>query len=369
MAFEKSSEQNKPGDASQQAPRFAWAPSVSEYQGMTNSSIQSRGDANQAAIQSGFFNDLVIDFGDEPILAQASHYRDYPTTQSTEPTHQSLFQAPFTSPNKLITGESNQPNISGGVKDLNSAGQLFTGIIHEGLKALDFMSKPAAINDSIISLGPVLDTAMNYYTNPDKVSHIQQDASQFTASGLNQVDQVIDKLSHPMDQNEVGHNSAAMSPWFLYGLKKPVPRAAAIEAGGLTLDEAGNLSKSELIDKLGAAGVEWTEQKYRDVFFQGHPELVGFEDQIVVHHAIEQQVLEEYPGLFTAGELNDLRNLRGIPKDIDDTFHKGDLRKDWDSFYRKYPPGCLSRDELRTRIIEHAAEIDRIHGKKFEPPQ
>jgi hypothetical protein len=135
------------------------------------------------------------------------------------------------------------------------------------------------------------------------------------------------------------------------------------------MDEAANLSKSELIDKLGTAGVEWTEQNYRDVFFKGHPELVGFEDQIVVHHAIEQQVLEEYPMLFTAGELNDLSNLRGIPKDIDNTFHKGELRKDWDSFYRKYPPGCLSRDDLRTRIIEHAAEIDRIHGKKFEPPQ
>jgi hypothetical protein len=38
-----------------------------------------------------------------------------------------------------------------------------------------------------------------------------------------------------------------------------------------------------------------------------------------VHHAIEQQVLDRYPGLFSEQEINSLENLRGIPDGPDGT--------------------------------------------------
>ena len=40
---------------------------------------------------------------------------------------------------------------------------------------------------------------------------------------------------------------------------------------------------------------------YRKTFFDAYPDLQG---KVVVHHAIEQQILKRYPGLFTEEEIN-----------------------------------------------------------------
>src|SRR5690606_20102290 len=49
---------------------------------------------------------------------------------------------------------------------------------------------------------------------------------------------------------------------------------------------------------------------YRKTFLNAHPELEG---KVVVHHAVEQQVLRRFPGLFSEAEIHALSNLRGIP--------------------------------------------------------
>lgn len=46
------------------------------------------------------------------------------------------------------------------------------------------------------------------------------------------------------------------------------------------------------------------------LLFKAFPWLKG---KVVVHHAIEQQVLKRYPGLFTKADIHALDNLRGIP--------------------------------------------------------
>lgn len=51
--------------------------------------------------------------------------------------------------------------------------------------------------------------------------------------------------------------------------------------------------------------------KYRETFFNANPSLKG--KQMVIHHAIEQQVLTKYPNVFRRDEINSLENLRGIP--------------------------------------------------------
>jgi hypothetical protein len=361
-----SPEQYRPKEVPHAPQQLAWQPSSSDYQSFSSNAVQQRNGANQLMIQGGVFNDVVIDFGSQSLIVQAVQYFDYPTTGTKVLAQPAIFQEPFDANKKLITGESNQPHTSQGVSRVEDAKHLVTGMTEQGQKItndlMNFLSKPEVINESIKSLGPILDTAVNYYCDQEKVTHIQRDAGEFTAAGLKQVDQVTDRLSYPMNQNQIGHEGAALLPWFIPGLKNPVNKATALEAGGLTTEEAAKLSKSELIEKLGVSGVEWADKEYRKVFFEGHPELMPFENAIVVHHAVEQQILEKYPGLFSPKELNELGNLRGIPKELDDLLHKTQLRKQWDTFYKSH--AIPTREE----VVDYAKSLDSELGHNFEPP-
>ncbi len=53
-------------------------------------------------------------------------------------------------------------------------------------------------------------------------------------------------------------------------------------------------------------------EKVRDQY----AERLGVTAYGQVHHAIELQVLNRYPGAFSARELNDFSNMRGIPREL-----------------------------------------------------
>jgi len=98
---------------------------------------------------------------------------------------------------------------------------------------------------------------------------------------------------------------------------------------------------------------------YRETFFAAHPEL---RDKVIVHHAVEQQVLKRYPGLFTEAEIHALKNLRGIPKSISPDLHLSKIRRAWNEFYRAHP------NPTKQDVLEFAAQLDRRLGAIFIPP-
>jgi hypothetical protein len=98
---------------------------------------------------------------------------------------------------------------------------------------------------------------------------------------------------------------------------------------------------------------------YRETFFKAHPEMRG---QVRVHHAIEQNVLINYPGLFTEAEMHSLGNLRGIPNNLNSRLHLSSIRREWNAFYRTHPTAT------RQEIIDKARSIDQIYGWRFTPP-
>ena len=121
-----------------------------------------------------------------------------------------------------------------------------------------------------------------------------------------------------------------------------------------------NLSVDEAHTYLVGAG-RWLVHNscdYRETFFKVYPHLRG---QVVVHHAIEQQVLRKYPGLFTEAEIHALNNLRGIPLNINSDLHLSKIRKERNKFYKANPTPS------RQDIIDYAAKIDKKFGKKFVP--
>ena len=77
---------------------------------------------------------------------------------------------------------------------------------------------------------------------------------------------------------------------------------------------------------------EARSKDYRTNFFEAYPWLEG---EVVVHHAVEQQVQQLYPGLISDSEMHSLKNLRGIPKDINSDIHLSEIRKEWGDFYLK----------------------------------
>jgi len=58
---------------------------------------------------------------------------------------------------------------------------------------------------------------------------------------------------------------------------------------------------------VGEDGVLVLNACYHTTFFNAFPKLKG---KVVVHHAVEQQILKKYPGLFTKTEMHALDNLR-----------------------------------------------------------
>lgn len=103
-----------------------------------------------------------------------------------------------------------------------------------------------------------------------------------------------------------------------------------------------------------------TSKDYRATFFKKHPHNKG---KVVVHHAVEQNVLKRYPGRFTTSEMHSIENLRGIPKgQVNGRVHLSEIRKDWSKFYKDYP------NATRQQILNHATKVDLRFGTNFNPP-
>ncbi len=120
---------------------------------------------------------------------------------------------------------------------------------------------------------------------------------------------------------------------------------------------------TETLNKAGKVTAE-TEKaaestNYAKNFFDAHPDLKG---KVVIHHAIEQQVLKRYPGLVNPGDMHALPNLRGIPKEINNELHLSSIRKEWNDFYEEHP--SPTREDLDT----YAKYIDDKYGSQFNPP-
>ena len=102
-----------------------------------------------------------------------------------------------------------------------------------------------------------------------------------------------------------------------------------------------------------------TSHSYKKTFFAAHPELKG---EVVVHHAIEQQVLKRYPGLFSADEIHSLENLRGIPKgDINSRVHLSQIRVEWNRFYDAHP------NPTKQEVLNQVTHVDDMLGNWFSP--
>ena len=97
----------------------------------------------------------------------------------------------------------------------------------------------------------------------------------------------------------------------------------------------------------------------RETFFAANPHLRG---QVWVHHSIEWNVMNLYPGRFTLSEIQSLNNLRGIPNAQNSSLHLSQIRLEWNTFYRNNP------NATRQQIIDQATRIDARHGGSFNPP-
>jgi YD repeat-containing protein len=112
-------------------------------------------------------------------------------------------------------------------------------------------------------------------------------------------------------------------------------------------------------DNVGATFGRATSTNYRATFFEANP---GLEGQVVVHHAVEQQVLTRYPGVVTEEQIHSLENLRGIPNEVNSDLHLSQIRREWNQFYRQTP------NATQEQLLQKATEIDTKYGSQFNPP-
>jgi hypothetical protein len=110
------------------------------------------------------------------------------------------------------------------------------------------------------------------------------------------------------------------------------------------------------------AEVGWEKSKfYSETFFRKNKGLKR--EKVEVHHAVEQKVLEKYPGLFSVEELHSIENLRGIGRDRSgNLLHRSIIRLEWDEFYRQH------KTATKDQVLDFATAIDRKYGGLFIPP-
>ena len=118
-----------------------------------------------------------------------------------------------------------------------------------------------------------------------------------------------------------------------------------------------------LIPEYAAGLGEAASNDYKATFFKANPTLEG---EVVVHHAIEQQVLIRFPGVLTEAEMHSLQNLRAIPKSINSELHLGQIRVEWNRFYKPFIESGTSPS--KAQLLEKATEIDLKYGSQFTPP-
>ncbi|MCA0057910.1 MULTISPECIES: hypothetical protein [unclassified Mesorhizobium] len=124
---------------------------------------------------------------------------------------------------------------------------------------------------------------------------------------------------------------------------------------------ASLLSRDASMIKYAGAKVGWTKSKnYRKTFFKANPALN--EGDYVVHHSVEQNVLDRYPGLFASEEIHSLENLRGVRKEFDVNLHLKVIRAEWDEFYKTHITAT------RQQVLDYATELDKKYGHLFDPP-
>lgn len=175
---------------------------------------------------------------------------------------------------------------------------------------------------------------------------------------------VIDTLAHmamasasaylnPTDENlkEVGMEVAFAMPW---GKMARLFKTSVASTSFISRIYKETLAAGAF---LGRAA----RKNYTKTFFLAFPHLKG---KVVVHHAIPQKVLTEYPGLLTEEALHSLENLRGIPNAINNELHLSAINGIWNEFYRKFPAG---KPPTLKQLLDQAHEIDEMFGHLFTP--
>jgi Domain of unknown function (DUF4157) len=114
-----------------------------------------------------------------------------------------------------------------------------------------------------------------------------------------------------------------------------------------------------------------------DKLRDGYAKQLGVESGGQVHHGIELQTLDKYPGVLTEKELNAFENMRGIGTEQANKrqLHNSKIREVWDRHYRrideeisarKLQPGTKDySDFVRRNLVDGRNELDHVLGQFF----
>lgn len=143
-----------------------------------------------------------------------------------------------------------------------------------------------------------------------------------------------------------------INPWILLaqGNLRYVDESAVtgVKQGEKTAVQIGD----ELIEGVLVRG--GSKPDYR--FIADHFAQQAVSDINVIHHAIEQQVLKNFKGLFTVEEINAVWNLRTVLKGaFNSEVHLSKIRRLWNAFY----PAI--REQRAARSMTDAAVKDAFH--------
>lgn len=266
---------------------------------------------------------------------------------------------------------SNVPEVSQGVTSLEDLDQLANGIgiglVNVAGETLNYLRKPNAVSDSLISIGPTLDRAWDYYTEmpANQIGHDAEDALTAAWNALE------DTLGHPLTPEQRGdHAGVAMTAFIPVGGSRALTAREIESVGGA--ERLGQLTDGELEAlgrerKLAGAGGEWptiNERPSPDVVKQSEKmSCVSACGEMLSEGTLDQAKLIERLGApcdmrALADALGPRWKGEGVgPEQLDKLLARGpwaaELREPAASRYRRLEPG-------HTVVVDGADKLGNI---------
>ena len=266
------------------------------------------------------------------------------------------------SSSSYMTSSSNQPAATYTFNLGNSGSSAYqTPLASYSSPASSSIGLPPVNMNTTDSFGQVLNATMNY--QPDIYDQMFNSVYSLGNAAVNAANYVGTAY------NDWQQNAPVKPAWLTEMEKSPAfmlvnPEGDIGAVGEEALVTAKNLLQgTENATNAGAKFGNALSTDYRATFFAAHPELEG---QVIVHHAVEQQVLTKFPGVLTEAEIHSLENLRGIPNGINSEVHLSQIRIDWNNFYEQFSLNGMV--PTKSQLLQKATQIDAKYGLMFTPP-
>lgn len=168
------------------------------------------------------------------------------------------------------------------------------------------------------------------------------------------------EVSEQLIESKADDHILRMAPYLEHGKAVPIKLDRVSELTGLPEKQVRKLVKQnpDVLEQMTNGQVIYMDKVYRDIYLEAHPQYLGIDATIEVHHKLPQELLTRHPDWFSPKEIHNVENLVGIPKS---SATHDLISEEWRIFWQN------NSSATKQKILDLAKSIDNKYGKDYLP--